>query len=110
MAKFHGVIGFSDGTVESPPGSGVYKDNIVEYNYNGDVVRNSRQFRQGEKVNDDLTVQNSISIVADAYARNHFFAMKYVAWAGTLWVADEVTVEGPRLIIRLGGVYNGPTA
>lgn len=111
MARFHGNIGYSDGTVETPPGSGVWKDKIVEYSYFGDLERTSRQLREsGDKANKDITVQNSISIVADAYARDHFHAMRYVRWAGTCWIVEEVTVESPRLILRLGGVYNGPKA
>ena len=107
MAKFYGAIGYSEGSVETKPG--VWVDDIVEHNYYGDVIRNSRQLTDGEKVNDDLSVSNSISIVADAYAREHFFAMRYIKWAGTLWKVDDVVVQSPRLILRLGGVYHGPT-
>jgi hypothetical protein len=64
----------------------------------------------GTKVNDDLSVNNSISIVADEYANEHFFAIRYVAWAGTLWTVTNVEVQSPRLLLTLGGVYNGPTA
>lgn len=108
MAKFYGVVGFTVGAVENVPG--VAEEGMVEYPYYGDVIRNSRQLREGEKINDDLSVGNSISIVADAYAREHFFAMRYIKWAGTLWKVDDVTVESPRLVLRLGGVWNGPTA
>lgn len=76
----------------------------------GDILRNTRRLQSGESVNDDLSVGNSISIVADAYANEHFFAMRYVQWAGTLWKVSDVEVQSPRLILRLGGVYNGPTA
>ena len=64
--------------------------------------------RRAKQVNDDITVQNSISIVADAYAFEHFFAIRYIRWAGTLWKVSDVEVQRPRLILRLGGVYNGP--
>jgi hypothetical protein len=107
MARFRGVVGYSAGEVEVKPG--VTRENIIERTYRGDVVRNTRQLREGEKVNDDLTVGNSISIVADAYAREHFHAMRYIRWAGTLWKVDDVTEERPRLLLRLGGVYNGNT-
>ena len=107
MAKFHGEIGYGE-SVESVPG--VWRDTIVERKYNGDVIKNTRTLRQGEPINDDLSVGNSISIVADAYANDHFFAIRYVKWAGTRWTVPEVTVESPRLLLRLGGVYNGPTA
>lgn len=105
--KFHGMIGYGE-TVKTAPG--VYEDQITEKPYYGDVVRNSRQLREGEKVNDDLSVGNSISIVADAYANEHFFAIRYIRWAGTLWKVSDVEVQSPRLLLRLGGVYNGLTA
>lgn len=106
MAKFFGNIGFGS-TVESSPG--VYRDVLVEYPYYGDVLRNSRQLDNGTKVNNDISVGNSISIVADAYANTHFFAMRYVKWAGVLWIVSKVDVQSPRLILDLGGVYNGST-
>jgi hypothetical protein len=106
MARFFGIVGYGE-PVETAPG--VWVDNIVEYSYYGDVVRNSRELRQGQFLNDDLSVQNSISIVADAYANEHFFAIRYVEWAGTLWTVDSVDVLIPRLLLRLGKVYNGPT-
>jgi hypothetical protein len=108
MARFHGEIGYGE-TVEQPPGSGVWVDDVVEYPYYGDVVRNTRSLTAGSSVNDDISVGNSISIVADAYAREHMFAMRYIKWQGALWKIDEVQEERPRLLLRLGGVYNGPT-
>lgn len=106
MAKFYGKIGFRT-TVESAPG--VWSPTIVVHSYFGDVVKNTRHLQEGASVNDDITVQNSISIVSDAYANEHFFAIQYVEWAGTLWTVSDVEVQSPRLLLRLGGVYNGPT-
>jgi hypothetical protein len=105
--KFYGKVGYGV-NVESAPG--VWVDTITEVQYFGDVVRNSRKLQDGSKVNDDLSVENSISIVADAYAHEHFFAIRYVEWAGTLWAVSTVDVQIPRLLLRLGGVYNGPKA
>lgn len=109
MARYYGEVGYSEGTVETPPGSGVWVDSIVERSYFGDVVRNTRQLRPGDKINDDLEVNNSISIVADPYAMQNILAMRYIRWMGSLWVVTDVDVEAPRLLLRLGGVYNGPT-
>jgi len=105
MAKFYGAVGYGKSTEIRP---GVWDDVITEYKYYGDVVRNSLRLQGGEQVSDNLSVGNSISIVADAYARENFFAMKYVEWAGERWEISEVQVQHPRLILRLGGVYNGP--
>jgi hypothetical protein len=107
MAKFYGNVGYGE-TVESESSPGVYIDIITEVLYLGDVIRNSRRLESGDQVNSDLSVNNSISIVADAYANEHIFAMRYIEWQGARWYVSEVTVEPPRLVLRLGGVYNGP--
>jgi hypothetical protein len=106
MARFFGRVGYGE-SVEAEPG--VWRDDIVEHSYFGDVIRNARNLREGENLNADLNVQNSISIVADAYANDHFFAIRYVEWAGVLWTVSSVEVQSPRLLLRLGEVYNGPT-
>jgi hypothetical protein len=106
MTRFFGRIGYGE-SVETAPG--VWEDQIVEYSYYGDVIRNARNLREGENLNFDLNVQNSISIVADAYANEHFFAIRYVEWAGVLWTVSSVEVQSPRLLLRLGEVYNGHT-
>lgn len=108
MAKFYGEIGYGE-SVENPTGSGVWVDEITEYSYYGDVVKNTRKLRENaDKLNNDISVGNSISIVADQYANEHFFAIRYIRWAGTLWTVTDVEVQSPRLILRLGNVYNGP--
>ena len=106
MARFYGRVGYGEPTEHSP---GVWVDEIVEHSYYGDVVQNIRKLDQGENLNPNLKVQNSISIVADAYANDHFFAIRYVEWAGALWTVTSVEVQSPRLLLRLGEVYNGPT-
>lgn len=106
MARFYGKVGYGE-TVNL--GNGIYEDQIIERQYYGDVIRNTRDLVNAEKVNDNLAVGNSISIVADPYANDHFFAIRYVEWAGTLWKVSNVEVQSPRLLLRLGGVYNGPT-
>lgn len=105
MAKFHGQVGFGISTETAP---GVWSDVMTEYSYFGDTVQNRRTLQQGENLNKNLSVGNSISIVADARAREHYFAIKYVKLAGVPWTVTTVTVEHPRLILQLGEVYNGP--
>lgn len=107
MVRFYGEVGYGE-SVEGA--NGVWADSIVEVSYYGDVVRNTRRLREGEYLNDDLSVSNSISIVADAYANEHFHKIRYVRWSGALWKVGEVdATQPPRLILRLGEVYVGPT-
>ena len=107
MAKFFGVVGYGE-TVETSPG--VWADNIIEREYYGDVKYTIRRLQEADKLNDDIVTSNAISIVADPYANENFTAIRYVEWAGTLWTVNTVEVNSPRLLLRLGGVYNGPTA
>lgn len=106
--RFFGEVGYAD-TTEDPPGSGVWVNDVSEVQYYGDVIRNTKNLDPGESLNDDITVGNSISIIADDYANIHFFNIVYVRWAGALWSVPHVEIKSPRLILTLGGVYNGPT-
>ena len=108
MAKFYGAVGYAVDPVETKPG--IWVEQLIERKLFGDVLRNTRQLQETGKVNKDISVGNSISVVADAYANNHFFAIRYVEWAGALWTVDDVEVQSPRLLLRLGGVYNGSRA
>jgi hypothetical protein len=102
--KFYGVIGYAV-TEEVVPGK--WKNSIVEKNYRGDVTRVSRRLRSADKVNDDLTINNEIRIVADAFAYQNFQNIRYVVWMGTKWKVESVTVDRPRLVLEIGGEYNG---
>lgn len=108
MARYYGTIGYAERSELRP---GVWEDTIVERNYYGDIQKDAAKWREGsDKVLTELSVANTISIIADAYANDHFHAIRYISWAGSYWSVSEVQVERPRLIFRLGGVYNGPVA
>lgn len=107
MAKFYGAVGYAE-NIRSD--SGVCEERITERKYRGDVLKNVRRLENSEYLHDDLTVNNTISIIADAYANQHFFAIRYVNWMGSRWKVTNVEVQRPRLILTIGGVYNGPTA
>lgn len=107
MAKFYGQVGYAE-TLETRPG--IHEEVVTERNYFGDVIRNTRKLEAGESINDNVVVNNNLSIVADSYAYQHFFAIRYVKWAGALWKVTSVEVQSPRLLLTIGGVYNGPTA
>lgn len=108
--KFYGEVGYVEKAVETPPDSGIWIEPVTEKLYFGDVERNSATIQAQQVINDGLSLGNSISIVADAYANENFAAIRYVRWAGALWSVNTIEVRAPRLILRLEGVYNGPTA
>lgn len=106
MARFYGIIGFVE-TVEEPEGSGIYTAKATEHSYFGDVTRNTRRLQTIDQLNDDVVISNEISIVADQFAYEHFHAIRYAEYLGTKWKVTNVEVQTPRLILTMGGVYNG---
>ena len=104
MNKFYGKIGYSISEETVP---GVWVERIVERSYYGDVIRNIRRLQSSENLNDNINVSNEISIVADAFANQNFHSMRYVEYMGTKWKVSSIEVKYPRLILSIGGVYNG---
>jgi hypothetical protein len=104
LAKFYGAIGYAL-LVESSPG--VWIDKVIEKNYRGDVILDQRRNQAGDQVNDNINIDNSISILADAYAYEHLGYMKYIVWNGTPWKIQSFNINRPRVVIQIGGVYNG---
>lgn len=106
MAKFYGPIGYAT-PVETEPG--VWTDEITERTYAGDLTRNtSRWSTNPNSTNDDLNISNLISIIADPFAYQNFHSMKYVEFMGAKWKITNVDAsQYPRLILTVGGVYNG---
>lgn len=109
MPKFFGPIGFVT-PIEDPAGSGIWVEDATEKNYRGEVIKNSRSWESAQQLNDNLNIRNSISIVADPYISNKINTIRYVKWLGTYWKVTDVEVQYPRLVLILGGVYNGQTA
>jgi len=104
MAKFYGAIGYAE-TKEVKPG--VWKEQITERMYYGDLVRNTRKLQTADKLNDDINIANDISIIADSFANENFHSIRYVEFMGAKWKVSNVEVKHPRLILTVGGVFNG---
>jgi hypothetical protein len=106
MAKFYGKVGYAVSYETTP---GVWTDKIRELVYRGDVNRVKSRWESSGDRNDDLTINNEFSIIADAYAYQNFARIKYIEWMNEKWKVTSVEVQRPRLIIQIGGIYNGDT-
>ena len=107
MARFYGKVGYIN---EEETGVDIIQNVPCEKSYKGDLVRNTRRLENGPGVNDNVSLSNTISIVSDPYADTHIHAIRYVKWRGTAWKVTNVEVQPPRILLTLGGVYNGETA
>ena len=104
MPKFYGSIGDAISKETTP---GVWIEDIVERQYFGDVYRNTRKLQSGNQVNDSIDISNEISILSDPFANENFHSMRYVTYMGAKWKVSSVEVRYPRLILTVGGLYNG---
>jgi hypothetical protein len=107
MGKYFGDVGYKE-TIETEPG--IWEEKIVPHKHYGDTIRN--YVRNDSNTEYTTTVKspqcnNSISIVADPYAFKNFHNIVYATYMGAKWIVTNVEVQYPRLILSLGGVYNG---
>lgn len=106
MSKWYGMIGYGITSEEVP---GKWELQVIERPYYGDITRTVMSAQQGEGLNDNIVLKNDVSIIADPYALQNFASMRYITIMGARWRIRSVEVQRPRLLISLGGVYNGPT-
>lgn len=104
MAKFHGIIGFGVTEKTSP---GVWKDTVTERRYTGDVIKNAQRWNSKDEMNPELTISDTISIIGDSFAMENVSAIKFVEWRGAKWCVKTITVEPPRVLLAIGGLYHG---
>lgn len=106
MARFAGEIGF---VIQRDPGddNDVWTEETVKRRYRGDILRNTRRWENGTSVNDNVVLNNQISIVADGFFLEHYGCVRYVVMGGVKWKVTNVDILRPRLILTLGDVYNG---
>lgn len=107
--KYYGNIGFWEEDIETDRPS-VYRSKIIEKPYTGDVIENRQRFNETQRQNDDLVINNRISIIADLYMNHHMGSIKYVTFMGTKWKVKSIDIKYPRVILELGEVYNGVNA
>lgn len=105
MNRWCGKIGFAE---QVQTAQSVWTEKITERTYRGDILRNTRRLQDSqEKISYNISISNQISVVADAYIRDHFIDMRWVEFMGVKWKATEVDAsQAPRLIITLGELWN----
>lgn len=104
MAKWSGMVGYILNEEVYP---GVIEEVSRDRPYRGDLLQNVMRTQSGDQVNDNITISNRISIVADQFAYENFHAIRYATFMKSKWKVNSVEVQRPRLILNLGGVYNG---
>lgn len=107
MAKWYGNVGYIE-TVETEPG--IWEEQITLRPYYGDVNRNIYKLQSSDKINSNVNLTNEFSIVADPFAYDNFHIIRFIEYMGKKWSIESVEVQYPRLLLTVGGVYNGEQA
>ena len=105
MAKWYGKVGYAVNAETEP---GIWEEQITEIPYYGDVKSDHFKRQQSSnQVNDNIIISNVISIVADPFAYQNCSNIAYAEYLGTKWKVTDIDPQFPRLLLTLGGVYNG---
>ena len=104
MSKWYGKIAYAI-TEETKPG--VWLPRIVERDCYGDLINDRWRRDNHNKVNDDITLSSSLSIIADPFVIEHCSNILYAEVLGRKWRVTDISITTPRLILTLGGVYKG---
>lgn len=106
MAKWSGKIGYIK--IEEIE-TGVWSDGeVIEHMHFGDIISSHTKIQQApDSTNNNISLMNNISIIADAFAIENFGYMKYAVIRGVNWKITDIEVKHPRLILTIGGLYNG---
>ena len=103
MARYYSKVGYGVAIEKAP---GVWQG-VTERSYYGDVIRDYSNQLAGNKIEGDISLSSKFSILADAFAFENYSSIKYVEWMGAKWKVTAVEVQRPRLLLTVGGVYNG---
>ena len=107
MDRYYGNVGYAV-SGEDPLRPGIYIDTIIVKPYYGDIIKTASRWQgNSQSPNDDTIINNTISIIADQFAYQNFSAIKYAEYLNQKWKVSSIEVQSPRLILTLGGVYNG---
>lgn len=104
MAKYSGMVTYATQTETVP---GVWEDVTTPYFMRGDVIRRSSQLQNDDKVNNDISLNHRVSLVGDAFAFENYYNIKHINIDGQEWKVTSVEVQHPRIIVTVGGVWNG---
>lgn len=105
--RWSGKIGYGKSVEKNP---GVWVDEIEEKKYVGDLIRSSRRWSNSTSVNGEIQLSDQISILSDPYIISNFQNIRYAEMMGNLWCVTNADIQYPRIVLTLGGVYNGEQA
>lgn len=104
--RFAGKIGFVV-TKQDETNDELWTTETTEKLVYGDTLRDVRNNDKSSYLNDNFTISNQFSIVADDFTYRNLQYIKYVEYLGVKWRVTSVdALPRPRLVLSVNGVYN----
>lgn len=104
MTKYAGLVGY---VVQEQTAPSVWTPVETPKRMKGDIIRQSASTQNDDKVNSDITLNHRVSLIGDAYAFSSYFNIRWIEIDGHKWEVTNVEVQRPRIIVSLGGPWNG---
>ena len=104
MAKFSGELGYQ---LEVDIGGGITESRLSYRKCKGDLLENRRTSQNSNEIVEGVQLANKFSIVANPFLLENLGKLKAIKYLGTPWSITSATYSRPRVIIDVGGVYNG---
>ena len=106
MARYYGEVGYA---VQREVRPSVWEDEITERLYFGETVERSYRFQTPQdQISNNLMLNTDFDIIADDFAIDHWSHIRYIVYGGTRWSVTSISVDRPRIHLKVGGIYNGP--
>lgn len=104
MAKYSGQVGYG---IQKETAPGVWSTVEEARLMKGDFYMESSRHQNGDKVNEDIALNHRISLMADDWVMKHYPFMRWIEIDGIKWKITSVELKRPRIIVNVGGLYNG---
>jgi hypothetical protein len=104
MPKVVAYIGLVSASETAP---GVYTNVASEIEIRGDFIQSRQRWNEPTEINQDVKLEHRISFVASQSVTQQIQNIRYVKIADVKWSVTTITTQPPRLVLALGGVYNG---
>lgn len=105
MARFHGKVGFIEPKEIEP---GIWEDTPVEKSYTGVILSAHTKWEENQSLNDNLTLSTRVAITMNTTQTCSLGYIRYVSLHGQRWCVTKIDVQAPKVILSIGGLYNGP--
>lgn len=107
--RFAGLVGYIE-TEETSPG--IHLPVETTRKMRGDVLSAKTQNSQDGRTTEtslykDIRLSHRFSLVGDAYSFKNYMYLKWIIVEGHKWEVSSVEIQSPRLLISIGGLYNG---